>query len=70
MANLAVLRHDRHMVHTVLLAVSLGVSAVAFAAYMWDTRDERREFARRVERAQRIREAACGGRIPRGRIRG
>jgi len=65
-----VLRHDRVVLRTALLVASLVMAAVAFAAYLWDTRDERREFARRVERAQRIREAACGGRIPRGRIRG
>jgi Flp pilus assembly protein TadB len=58
------------VLHTVLLTASLATAAIAFAAYLWDTRDERREFARRVERAERIRDAACGGRMPRGRIRG
>ena len=54
------------MVHTVLLIACLSIAAIAFAAYLWDTRDERREFARRVARAEQVRTSMCGGRLPRG----
>ena len=57
--------HHRGMAHTVLLIASLSISAIGLAAYLWDTRDDRREFARRVERAERIR-MTYGHRMPGG----
>ena len=54
------------MVRTVLLIACLAAAAVALAAYLWDTRDERQEFARRMERAENIRASMSGGRLPRG----
>ena len=53
------------MVHTALIIGCLAIAAIAFAVYMWDTRTERREFARRIERAERIRRSMSGG-MPRG----
>jgi Flp pilus assembly protein TadB len=54
------------MVHAALIVGCLAVAAIAFAIYMWDTRVERREFARRLERAERVRTSMSGGRLPRG----
>jgi hypothetical protein len=55
------------MVHDALIIASLTMSAAAFAFYMWHTRDERREFAERAKKAERIRRSmSMGGRIPRG----
>jgi Flp pilus assembly protein TadB len=54
------------MLHTALIIGCLAIAAIAFAVYMWDTRAERKEFAHRVERAERIRRSMSGGRMPRG----
>jgi cbb3-type cytochrome oxidase maturation protein len=53
------------MVHTVLIIVSLSIAAIGLAAYLWDTREDAREFGRRVQRAERIRNS-YGHRMPRG----
>jgi hypothetical protein len=54
------------MLHAALIIGCLVIAAIAFAAYLWDTRAERREFARRVARAEQVRTSMCGGRLPRG----
>jgi hypothetical protein len=55
------------MVHDALIIGALTMSAGGFIYYMWDTREERREFARRVARAERVRGSMMlGGRLPRG----
>jgi hypothetical protein len=53
--------------HAVLIIGALVLSAIGFAYYMWDTREERHEFARRAAKAERIRRSMSGGgRLPRG----
>lgn len=54
------------MVHVVLIIGCLSIAAIGFAAYLWDTREERKEFARRVARAEQVRASMSGGRMPRG----
>jgi Flp pilus assembly protein TadB len=54
------------MVHAALIIGCLAIAAIAFGVYMWDTREERKEFAQRVERAEQVRRSMSGGRMPRG----
>jgi hypothetical protein len=54
------------MVHDALIIASLALAAGGFGFYMRDTREERGEFARRVARAERVRDSMQGGRLPRG----
>jgi hypothetical protein len=54
------------MLHEALIIGCLVLSTGGFGYYMWDTREERREFARRVAKAERIRRSMSGGgRLPR-----
>jgi hypothetical protein len=51
--------------HTALAAGSLALTLTGFGAYMWATREERREFAQRMAQAERIRRSLQRGRLPR-----